>query len=282
MNGEVSMETTRVMSLVLVPGLLGWMWVFAHARAVQSNLQRAANWLMWRPLPFGLLPAVFLSIGLGLIAQVALVSMANAWVGDSMPTVGMHVISILTFHVPATVMAMAWFQRSRIPLEQGLGLETRRGWPELLAGVCGYLLSFPVIVIAGALTLLVFTEFGWEMSLQPTVLGLKALQHPLEWGIVFVLMVLIGPFCEEVMFRGVLFPWLSHRLGLWGGLGLHSLIFALIHGHAATFFPLFVLSLFLGGIYMVRRNIMAAFWMHAVFNGVSLLNMLLLSGGEPV
>ncbi|MCC5844247.1 MAG: CPBP family intramembrane metalloprotease [Verrucomicrobia bacterium] len=276
----MSQESTRLMSLILIPGFLGWIAVFWNSRNVKSSLQNGSNWLMWRPLPFGLLPAVFLAISLGLIAQIALVSMLNAFVSASPPAVFMHLIAIMTFHVPAAVMAMAWFQRARIPLAQGLGLETGRGGRELAAGIGGYVLAFPAVVIAGAVTLFVFTRFGLEMSLQPTVLDLKQLQHPVEWLLVFLLVVMIGPFCEEVVFRGVLFPWLSHRLGLTAGLWLHSLIFALIHGHAASSFPLFVLSLFLGGIYMVRRNLMAAFWMHAVFNGVSLLNVYMAAIGD--
>lgn len=280
MDGEVAIETTRVMSLVLVPGILGWMWVLWHGHQVKGWLRNGGNWLQWRPLPFGLMPAVFLAIGLGLMAQVALVSMLDAFVGASMPLVGMHVISILTFHVPATVMAMAWFQRSRIPMAQGLGLEMRGGGTALAGGVAGYVLSFPLIVVAGALTLFFYNALGWEMSLQSTVTDLQQLQHPFEWVVVFLLVVLVGPFCEEVIFRGVLFPWLSHRIGLMGGLLLHSLVFAMIHGHAASAFPLFVLSIVLGLVYMVRRNLMAAFWMHAVFNAVSLVNVLFLTRGE--
>jgi membrane protease YdiL (CAAX protease family) len=279
-DGELSQESTRLMSLILIQGFLGWIAVFWNSRSVKTCLQKGANWLMWRPLPFGLLPAVFLAISLGLIAQIALMSMLNAFVSTALPAVFMHLIAIMTFHVPAAVMAMAWFQRARIPLAQGLGLETGGGGPELAAGVGGYFLAVPAVVIAGAVTLFVFNRFGLEMSLQPTVLDLKQLQHPVEWLLVFLLVVMIGPFCEEVVFRGVLFPWLSQRLGLTAGLWLHSLIFALVHGHAASSFPLFVLSLFLGILYMFRRNLMAAFWMHAVFNGVSLLNVYMAAIGE--
>ena len=282
MEGEAAIETGWLMSLVLVPGILGWMWVLWHGHQVKDWVRNGGNWLQWRPLPLGLMPAIFLAIGLGLMAQIALISMMDAFVGAAMPLVGMHVISIMTFHVPAAVMAMAWFQRSRIPLTQGLGLETRRGLPELGSGVAGYVLSFPLIVVAGALTMLFFNALGWEMSLQSTVTDLQQLQHPVEWILVFLLVVLVGPFCEEVVFRGVLFPWLSHRIGLMGGLLLHSLIFALIHGHAASTFPLFVLSIVLGLLFMVRRNLMAAFWMHAVFNAVSLVNVLLMTRGESI
>ncbi len=282
MDGELTQQSTWLMSLILVPGFLGWLFLLSNPRRTKATLQTAGNWLMWRPLPPGLLSAVFLAICLGLLAQIALVSMLNAFAAVPLPAVVVHLISILTFHVPATVMAMAWFQRSRIPLSQGLGLETRRGWPELAAGFAGYLLAFPAVVLAGALTLLVFTRFGLDMSLQPTVLDLKTLQHPMEWVLVFLLVVIIGPFCEEVVFRGVLFPWLSHRLGLTAGLLLHSLIFSAIHGHAASSFPLFILSIFIGLIYAVRQNLLAAFWMHAVFNGVSLLNVFLLAAGGSV
>jgi membrane protease YdiL (CAAX protease family) len=277
MDGAAGLETTRMMSLVVVSGLLGWMGALWRGPEFKACIKTGANWLIWRPLPFGLLPAVFLALGLGILAQIAGMSMILAWTGD-LPVTLMYLISIATFHVPATVMAMAWFQRSRIPLEQGLGLETRRGWPELAAGFGGYAMAFPLVVTASALTLLLFDFAGWEMTLQPAVLDLKQISHPMEWLMIFLLVVVVGPFCEEVMFRGVLFPWLAHRIGIPGGLLLHSAVFAAVHGHAGTLIPLFVLSIFLGLLFMARRNLMAAFWMHAVFNAVSLMNMMMQSG----
>lgn len=282
MNGEASLLTTRLMGLILVPALLGWMAVFRQAKQVKSLLATGSNWLKWRPLPHGLLAAVFLAIGLGLLAQLAVLSMLSVLGETALPAVFMHLVSILTFHVPGTVMALAWCQRARIPVAQALGLEPGRGWAELGPGTAGYILAFPAVVLAGALTLFAFNLFGWEMTLQPTVTDLKSLQYPVEWIIVFLLVVVIGPFCEEVLFRSVLFPWIAHRAGTAAGLIFHSLIFALIHAHAGSALPLFVLSIFLGLLHLLRRNLMAAFWMHAVFNGMSLLNMFLLSRGEPL
>lgn len=278
MDGDAATGITWEAGLLLLPGLAGWLWMLWHAKETRESVRRGAVWLHWRPLPAGLLPVVILAIGLGLIAQVALMSIVQALAGASMPAVGMHVIAIMTFHVPATVMAMAWFQRNRIPLGQGLGLEPA-GWRDAAAGFGCYFLAFPMVVLASGVTMLLFEGLGLEMSLQPTVLDLKQIQSATEWGVVFVLVVIVGPFCEEVMFRGVLFPWLSHRLGIWGGLGLHSVVFALMHGHGASMFPLFVLSVLLGAVYMVRENLMAAVWMHSVFNAVSLLNVMLLAGG---
>jgi membrane protease YdiL (CAAX protease family) len=83
--------------------------------------------------------------------------------------------------------------------------------------------------------------------------------------------VVLAPVAEEFIFRGVLFPYIK-QLGFpklaWIGL---SLVFALIHGDAAVFIPLFVLSLALTYLYEKTDCLLAPIFAHALFNAVNLV-----------
>jgi uncharacterized protein len=87
------------------------------------------------------------------------------------------------------------------------------------------------------------------------------------------------PAAEEVFFRGVLFGGFKQngypRLALWGS----ALAFAAIHLNAATFVPLFALSLVLAWLYERTGNLLACITAHATFNG---LNLVLLSFDERI
>jgi membrane protease YdiL (CAAX protease family) len=83
--------------------------------------------------------------------------------------------------------------------------------------------------------------------------------------------VVLAPVAEEFIFRGVLFPFIK-QLGwpklAWFGV---SFLFALIHGAAAIFIPLFVLALALTWLYEKTGNLLASIVVHSLFNAANLV-----------
>ena len=77
--------------------------------------------------------------------------------------------------------------------------------------------------------------------------------------------ILVQPFLEELVFRGFLQPLLVQNLSDRLGVVVTSVLFALMHGRHA-FFPIFVLSLLIGGIMLRTRSLWAAFAIHAANN----------------
>ena len=88
--------------------------------------------------------------------------------------------------------------------------------------------------------------------------------------------IVIVPMGEEMLFRGVLYPWIKQagfpRLALWGT----SLIFAAIHGSLVAFLPLLVLALLFTGLYEKTNNLLAPISAHAFFNAVNFAMLYLL------
>jgi membrane protease YdiL (CAAX protease family) len=108
-----------------------------------------------------------------------------------------------------------------------------------------------------------------EPVVQPTV---RALQGGAPvWLTVYVGLaaVLVAPFVEEVLFRGILYPTLKdrgyRRTALWGV----SLLFAAIHGNLMTFVPLTFLALMLTLLYEQTGNLLAPILTHALFNALN-------------
>ena len=83
-----------------------------------------------------------------------------------------------------------------------------------------------------------------------------------------LMVVLVGPFVEELLFRGVLLTALDERLGGLAAVLLSAPIFAVLHGSVWSFVPLTFLGVALGSLTLSRRSLWPAVVLHATYNGV--------------
>src|SRR4030042_5718692 len=68
-------------------------------------------------------------------------------------------------------------------------------------------------------------------------------------NILIVVTAVIAPFCEEVYFRGFLYPAFRKNFGVLAGLILSSFLFALAHPEIYSFLPIMVIGWLLAYIY---------------------------------
>ena len=98
-----------------------------------------------------------------------------------------------------------------------------------------------------------------------------------------ILAIGFGPFMEELFFRGFLYPVLARRIGVFMGVLLTALPFALIHViEYKAWAP--VLIVFLVGIVLTvvrakRQSVASSFIVHAIYNGIPVLATIIVSGG---
>lgn len=83
--------------------------------------------------------------------------------------------------------------------------------------------------------------------------------------------VSLGPFMEEVFFRGFLYPVLARRAGMFWAIAITSIAFGLIHGAQLAFSPGLVLVIFLVGVVLtiVRAktgSVGSSFVVHVAYN----------------
>ncbi len=83
------------------------------------------------------------------------------------------------------------------------------------------------------------------------------------------LVVLVGPFAEEVFFRGFIQSGLVRRWGPLTGLVVSAAIFGIAHASVAIFIPIFVAGLLIGWLYQRTGSLWSCVWVHGAQNGVA-------------
>jgi membrane protease YdiL (CAAX protease family) len=86
--------------------------------------------------------------------------------------------------------------------------------------------------------------------------------------------VLLIPVAEELLFRGVLYPWMKQGLGRRWALWSNAVLFGAVHFNMMTFLPLTLLGFILAWLYDRTRNLLGPIVVHSAFN---LANLFLLA-----
>jgi hypothetical protein len=89
--------------------------------------------------------------------------------------------------------------------------------------------------------------------------------------LLFVTLVLLAPICEEIFFRGYLYPALRNRMDMQPAMLLNGVLFAAAHFEIIGFLPRFLLGYGLCYIYERRHNLVGPMAGHALYNGLILL-----------
>jgi membrane protease YdiL (CAAX protease family) len=111
--------------------------------------------------------------------------------------------------------------------------------------------------------------FGAEVELQEVA---QLIAEESSWlkTLYIGMVILIAPLYEELLFRGIVFPYVVKRTGLVGGTLLVSLFFALLHFHLPSVVPLFLLSAALCLAYWRTGSLWVSIGIHTIFNTVSI------------
>jgi membrane protease YdiL (CAAX protease family) len=92
---------------------------------------------------------------------------------------------------------------------------------------------------------------------------------------IILLAVVIAPVAEELAFRGYLYGVIKRYFGAVPALVLSGILFALIHLNLPSFFPLLVLASVFALAYELSGSLLVPMTMHALFNALSLILVLL-------
>lgn len=164
-----------------------------------------------------------------------------------------------------------FFKKRSTTFLQAFGLNSsafRNGWIPALVGLGG---AFIPVGIASLSAEWLFKKIGYPIEMQNLMKLFLEIENPvLQLAIAFIAIV-GAPIVEETLFRGILYPTLKKRLGFGLALLLTSTLFAAIHFHALTAFPLTILAICLTLVYEWRGNLSSCILMHALFNLSSLI-----------
>ena len=164
------------------------------------------------------------------------------------------------------------FVITRIRPIDWLGLKWAK-WPWVFLIAPGTVIS--MWLFFGGLQLCGFMDWIKSMGIDSVQDTVKLLQDqstdPLTLGLMAVAAVIAAPICEEIVFRGYLYPAAKRFAGPWVACICTALIFASAHGNVGALLPLFVFGCVLVFIYEKTGSIWAPIAVHLCFNGATVL-----------
>jgi hypothetical protein len=156
-----------------------------------------------------------------------------------------------------------------------LGLRGRRPWWLIAQGIGGYavlvvvLLSLTSLVPGGNL----FTP-GWAQTGERL---LSVAHSPAALVGLFILICVIAPVVEEVIFRGFVYPGLRRRMSVTGAVVVSALLFALMHNNPAALAPIALIGIVLAILYERNLSLVPSIICHALNNTLVFFLMMLTS-----
>lgn len=102
---------------------------------------------------------------------------------------------------------------------------------------------------------------------------------PLTTYATLLVAVFVAPFCEEVFFRGYVFPGLRRGMPVGWAIIVSSLLFAVSHTDPGSFAVLLIIGLALAFLRWRTRSIWPAILLHMLNNGIAALTVVLAMQG---
>jgi hypothetical protein len=188
-------------------------------------------------------------------------------------------ISVLIFYLglmSCPLLILALMLRRGAPPEGGwlqfrwhpLGLNGRRAFKT-------FLMVLPLVSLMGWLVNQFLGDQGGSNPLLELVLNSQNLPALACFALTAVV---LAPLFEETIFRGVLLPVLGRELGVTWGIVVSSLMFGIAHLSLSELPPLFLLGLGLGWLRWSGGRLGACVILHALWNGITFLNLVVLGG----
>jgi len=146
------------------------------------------------------------------------------------------------------------------------GVERALSWQDIGLGLGGF-----VIYAAVATALMEIAKLFLPPGVinQPQDIGFTAV-YGVERVLAFMVLVVVAPIIEEVIFRGILYGKLRQStLPRWAAIGITSLLFALAHGQLNVGIDVFVLSVMACLLRDATGSVWSAVKLHMIKNGIT-------------
>jgi membrane protease YdiL (CAAX protease family) len=219
----------------------------------------------WPPeLVLQLLVRLFASMFLGIV----LVSWLNAstWLGTGISQWLTLVIGIVSFHGVALVLTHLFLRQESLTWSEAFGFRAPRLGRAMLLAFAVTLAVLPIAWSLGQLSAKIMTLLHMQPVAQGPVKMLETTDSVPLKVVMGSFAVVVAPFAEELVFRGLIYPTLKQqgfpRLALWGT----SILFACIHSNMMILVPLTFLAVVLTLLYETTGNLLTPILAHSLFN----------------
>lgn len=172
----------------------------------------------------------------------------------TMPIVAFYSIKIL-------IKLYRWPQAEILKLKK----PSKKGILIIILSLLAYIIcSGAVVLIASSLKLI-----PENLLTQTQDIGFSTSQSALGLINVFIILAIIAPLVEEMIFRGMGYLNLRRLLGFWPAAIYTSLIFALYHGQLNVGIDTFILGMFMALAVEKTDSLWASPAMHVIKNGIA-------------
>jgi len=235
------------------------------------------QWRPWTPREAGWL--MFLLTMLYFLATVLQPFVSAFAGGDAMEQKTFWVVAQSVFFHVAGLAVVVWsLAQRRLSWSSAFGLRGRNLLRDIRLGFVFYVGMLPFLCFYSLIYQAGLRYVGYNPLPQDVALVLAG-EQPF-WMRIYLtfLAVLLAPFFEEVLFRGIGLPLFARRYGVAPAIVAVSLVFAVIHFHLPSLVPLFVIAVGFSLAYIYSESILVPIVMHGLFNGVNLVLLTMLGG----
>jgi len=114
--------------------------------------------------------------------------------------------------------------------------------------------------------------FGIEAP--PSKIDELVANRNISGNILIIVTAVVAPFCEEIYFRGFIYPAFKKSFGVPAALFLSSFLFSLAHLELYSFIPIMVIGWLLAYIFEKTKSIFTVIFLHAAYNLILILILL--------
>ncbi len=166
---------------------------------------------------------------------------------------------VVTIFVPWSV---AKYKTSR----DELGLRGLPTWADLLLAPIGFIVFMFVAVLLLALMQKILPGINWEQAQE---VGFSNLITKSDFILTFIMLVIVAPVAEEIIFRGWLYSKLRAKIPAIPAILLVSLLFGIVHGQWNVGVTVFVMSIAMCTIREITGTIWGGMLIHIIKNGLA-------------
>lgn len=149
-----------------------------------------------------------------------------------------------------------------------------------LGRAVGYIIGFMLLIfVINFVYSSIITTFHLNLQTNDQVLLTRSTQAPITTYATLFAAVFIAPFCEEIFFRGFVFPGLLKAMPVGAAIALSSLLFAVAHADPGSFVVLLVIGLTLAFVRWRTNSIWPGMALHMLNNAIGALSILLVMWG---
>lgn len=247
-----------------------------HHRRAAANRPESATFPLWLAI---IAVAIFTGPNLAVLFTGSLGELADQTGSDE--TLGVFaVVATLVIQLAIFGIALIPLALSRTPLSAVWGTARR----SVLYTGLGLVLGVATTITVFLVNAVFIGAFGDSTPVEQSLLPNPQDSLPVVL-VLAILVVLVAPISEEVLFRGVLFASLRRHVGVHLAAVVSGVLFAVVHIEVLASQPVGLAGLTLAGVLLayafhLTNSLRVAIIIHAVYNGAAFGLMMLFSGLE--